>query len=113
MITLYSVLIVIACIGMVFIVLIQNPKGGGISSSFGALNQIGGVKQTTEGVEKATWILIGSLVLLCLFITPQMQGGTQAKKGDVPESTIPMGNTIGGAQQLMPTQAEGQNTPKK
>lgn len=85
-------LIVICCAGMIGIVLIQNPKGGGISSSFGALNQIGGVKQTTEGVEKVTWFLAIFLVVLCLLATPYMKGGQTTKQAN-PESTVPMNNT--------------------
>jgi preprotein translocase subunit SecG len=73
-------LIVITCVGIIGIVLIQNPKGGGISSSFGALNQIGGVKQTTEGVEKVTWGLAIVLVVLCLAATPYMRGGKAKQK---------------------------------
>ena len=84
------VFIVIACIAMIGIVLIQNPKGGGISSNFGALNQIGGVKQTTEGVEKVTWILAISLVVLCLAATPYMKGSQEKTETGSPESTVPM-----------------------
>jgi preprotein translocase subunit SecG len=91
--TIVTILIVIVCLALIGIVLIQNPKGGGISSSFGALNQIGGVKQTTEGVERVTWILAIALVLFCLFATPLMKGGTaQNSKGSSPESTVPMNN---------------------
>lgn len=86
-------LIVIACVGMIGIVLIQNPKGGGISSSFGALNQIGGVKQTTEGVEKITWVLAIAIVVLCLLATPYMKGSKAAAGNTAnPESSIPMSN---------------------
>jgi preprotein translocase subunit SecG len=84
-------LIVITCIGIIGIVLIQNPKGGGISSSFGALNQIGGVKQTTEGVEKVTWGLAVFLVVLCLLATPYMKGGV-TKANATPESSVQMNN---------------------
>ncbi|HLP11027.1 MAG TPA: preprotein translocase subunit SecG [Flavobacteriales bacterium] len=89
-------LIVITCIGIIGIVLIQNPKGGGISSSFGALNQIGGVKQTTEGVEKVTWGLAIFLVMLCLLATPYMRGGV-TKANANPESSVQMNNLPQGA----------------
>lgn len=88
MLTFIIILIVIVCIGLIGIVLIQNPKGGGISSSFGALNQISGVKQTTEGVEKVTWFLAIFLVVLSLLATPYMKGNVQRK--DTPESSVPM-----------------------
>ena len=84
-------LIIITCIAIIGIVLIQNPKGGGISSTFGALNQIGGVKQTSEGVEKITWGLAIFLVVLCLVATPYMKGGT-TKVNATPESSVQMNN---------------------
>lgn len=102
--TIITILIVIACLAIIGIVLIQNPKGGGIASNFGALNQIGGVKQTTEGVEKVTWILAISLVVLCLAATPYMKGG-QTKEGGKDtklESTVPM---------TTPSNAPMMNTP--
>jgi preprotein translocase subunit SecG len=49
------------------IVLIQNPKGGGLSSSFGGFgNQIMGVKQTTDVLEKGTWLFAAIVGILCL-----------------------------------------------
>jgi preprotein translocase subunit SecG len=62
-----SILIIIACILLMLVVLIQNPKGGGLSSTFGGLsNQILGVKRTTDFLEKATWTLIIAVALLSM-----------------------------------------------
>ncbi len=47
------VLIILVCVFLALIVLIQNPKGGGLDSSFGAANQIGGVKRTADFLEKS------------------------------------------------------------
>lgn len=85
---LFTVLLIAVCILLVLVVLIQNPKGGGISSGFGAANQIMGVKQSTDLVEKTTWYLAVGLVVLCLFSAPMMGGkGTKANKQM--ETTIP------------------------
>jgi preprotein translocase subunit SecG len=53
---------------LVLVVLVQNPKGGGLSSSFGggAGNQIMGAKKTTDFLEKATWTLAIALISLSL-----------------------------------------------
>ena len=59
-------LIILICIFLALIVLVQNSKGGGLSSSFGGGNQIMGVKKTADVLEKATWILGAILVALCL-----------------------------------------------
>ena len=47
--------------------MVQNPKGGGLSSSFGGdSQQIGGVKKTTDFLDKSTWILASLLLILIL-----------------------------------------------
>ena len=59
-------LIIVICIFLSLIVLVQNSKGGGLSSTFGGGNQIMGVKKTADFLEKTTWILAAILVALCL-----------------------------------------------
>ncbi len=64
---LFLILIVIASVLLGFIILVQNPKGGGLGSSFGGLNtQLMGVKQTTDVLEKGTWIFASVIGILCL-----------------------------------------------
>jgi preprotein translocase subunit SecG len=68
MIILFVILIVLACLILGFIVLVQNPKGGGLSGSIaGFSNQFMGVKQTTDVLEKGTWIFAVIVAMLCLF----------------------------------------------
>jgi len=67
-----TVLIILVCLLLGVIVLIQNPKGGGLGSGFGNVNQIGGVKRTADFLEKATWGLAILLVLLCLGSTYEL-----------------------------------------
>ncbi|MFA6884612.1 MAG: preprotein translocase subunit SecG [Paludibacteraceae bacterium] len=62
--TIITSFIVIASVLLVGVVLVQNSKGGGLSSGFAAQNQIMGVKKTTDFIEKATWILVGVVVFL-------------------------------------------------
>lgn len=75
----YSVLVILAVIVAILltlIVLIQESKGGGLASNFAASNQIMGVRKTTDVVEKATWILAGTLVVLAvstIFFAPRQQ----------------------------------------
>ena len=72
---LITVLIVALCILMIFVVLAQNPKGGGLSSSFGAANQFGGIKQTMDVIEKITWGIAIAIVVLSL-ISSKMTSST-------------------------------------
>ena len=71
--TLLVILIVIAAILMVGIVLIQESKGGGLASSFASYNQIGGVRKTTDFIEKTTWGLAAFMVVVsiaCAYVAP-------------------------------------------
>ena len=67
MLILFAVLVILASVILGFIVLVQNPKGGGLSGTFGGVgNQLMGVKQTTDVLEKGTWIFAGVVGILCL-----------------------------------------------
>ena len=63
-----TVLILIAAVLLILIVLVQNSKGGGLASGFSSSNQIMGVRKTTDFLEKATWGLAGTMIVLCIII---------------------------------------------
>ncbi len=63
---LFSILILITCALLLLVILVQNPKGGGLSSTFGDGNQFMGVKKTSDFLEKSTWGLALALVALTL-----------------------------------------------
>jgi preprotein translocase subunit SecG len=69
MYTLIMVVIFIVCLLLILLVLVQNSKGGGLASSFSSSNQVMGVRRTTDFLEKATWILAISLVVLSIWAT--------------------------------------------
>lgn len=63
--TLFMVLIMIACVLLVIIVMAQNPKGGGLSGTFGGTSSAQfGVQRTNDFMETATWSLGGLIILL-------------------------------------------------
>ncbi|SFU51326.1 preprotein translocase subunit SecG [Pustulibacterium marinum] len=65
--TLFIIGILVVCFLLVLVVMVQNPKGGGLSSTFGgSANTIGGVKKTGDFLEKSTWTLASILVVLIL-----------------------------------------------
>ena len=73
MYTLFVVFIVVAALLMIGIVLIQESKGGGLASQFSGYNQIGGVRKTTDFIEKTTWGLAAAMVVLsvaCAYVAP-------------------------------------------
>ena len=74
---LFTVLIIIACVGLILFVLVQNPKGGGLNSEFGSAVQLGGAKRATDILEKGTWGLAIGIAILCLImVTPSGNTGS-------------------------------------
>lgn len=61
-------MIVVVSILLVLVILVQNPKGGGLSSAFGgdSPQMLGGVKKTTDFLDKATWALVIGLFVLVI-----------------------------------------------
>ncbi len=82
MLTGLTVLIALVCVLLMGAVLIQNPKGGGIDSTFGgsASNQMFGAAKSTDFIEKITWYLAIALFALCI-ITSFFTGDTAALDG--------------------------------
>lgn len=65
------VLIFIASLLIVLAVLAQSPKSG-MAANFGASNQVMGARQTSDFLEKFTWTLAISIVVLSLLATMAM-----------------------------------------
>lgn len=111
-----AIVIIVACILLTLIVLIQNPKGGGIAANFVAPNQIMGVKRSTDVVEKATWILAAALIILALgsnFARPTGGDGDATVKESrikeniegAPMPAAPVNPAPGATEQTQPTTA--------
>lgn len=78
MTVLFVILIILASIVLSLIVLVQNPKGGGLAGNVaGFSNQFMGVKQTTDVLEKGTWIFAAVIAILCITSTFFIAGGEQ------------------------------------
>ena len=105
MYTIFAILIVVTCILLVLVVLVQNPKGGGLSATFGGGNQVMGVKKTADFLEKATWYLAIALLVLSLmsnFAIPRSSDGAihqsnvqeQIDEAIIPTQAIPSLPTV-------------------
>ena len=67
MLLIFGILVILASVILGLIVLVQNPKGGGLAGNIaGFSNQFMGVKQTTDVLEKGTWIFAALIAVLCL-----------------------------------------------
>jgi preprotein translocase subunit SecG len=83
-------LIVVASVLLGLIILIQNPKGGGLASNVGGFsNQLMGVKQTNDVLEKGTWVLAIMVSLLCLFSVMFVPRATASNQHAPQNVTVP------------------------
>ena len=74
--SIFLVLITIVSFLLVVVIMVQNPKGGGLSSSFGGgANQLGGVQKTTDFLDKSTWTLATLLLALILLSNVTIMDG--------------------------------------
>lgn len=81
MVLLFLILVLLSCIILGLVVLVQNPKGGGLAANIGGIsNQFMGVKQTTDVLEKGTWIFAAIVALLCLFSAAFIPDATGGRK---------------------------------
>lgn len=113
MTVLFVILILLAAIVLSLIVLVQNPKGGGLAGNIGGFsNQFMGVKQTTDVLEKGTWIFAAVIAILCLLSTFFIPGGRTVRERNLgtenvpaqPQPQSPNTGTYPGTQQTPATQ---------
>ena len=112
---LFVALIVLAALLMCFVVLIQNSKGGGLSSSFAASNQIMGVRKTTDFIEKLTWGLAAFIVVISIaaaYVVPtQTEASSVIMEQAVKEqATNPLNAPAGFAAPQTETQSQEEAT---
>lgn len=112
--TLFVVLIVLVSILMIGIVLIQESKGGGLSSQFSSSNQFMGVRKTTDLVEKITWGLAAVMVVIsviCAYTAPKAitEESVMENAATQTETTNPTNMPGFGAPQ--PTKGNAQQAP--
>lgn len=104
---LFIILIILACVVLSLIVLVQNPKGGGLAGNIaGFSNQFMGVKQTTDVLEKGTWIFAGVIAVLCLASTLFISGARGMNRADA------LGNGVTNTQQTAPVQNQQPAVPQ-
>ena len=69
--TICIALILVASVLVILAVLVQNPKSG-MAANFGASNQVMGVRETTNMLEKFTWAMAIAIFVLSLIATLAM-----------------------------------------
>ena len=88
---LLMVAIIIACILLAIIILAQNPKGGGLSGTFGGASSASfGIQRTNDFMEKATWTLGGVVVgLIFLSVVLTAKPSAVVIPNEKPHTTAP------------------------
>ncbi|SMO40126.1 preprotein translocase subunit SecG [Solitalea koreensis] len=108
MYTALVILAILVAVLLILIVLIQNPKGGGLSSAFGGSSQMLGVQKTNDFLEKATWALAISLLVISLsinFFIPRGESATESIiQEQIDKTPVPMQNqTLPAAPSVTPS----------
>ena len=85
--TFLTVIILIICFLLGAVILVQNPKGGGLASGFTGGAAMGGVQRTTDFLEKSTWYLVVALFVSCM-AAGIYNGNAEANVG-IDESFMP------------------------
>ena len=98
-----TILILIASIFLILIVLVQNSKG------FSSTNQIMGVRKTTDFLEKATWSLAGTVVILSIVAAaflPSQNAASGSEIKDKVQQSLPVNTKPGFENQGAPEQTQ-------
>jgi preprotein translocase subunit SecG len=72
--SIFLVLITIVCFLLIVVIMVQNPKGGGLSSTISGSQMLGGVQKTTDFLDKSTWTLATILIALILLSSLSFTG---------------------------------------
>ncbi|MEO0311604.1 MAG: hypothetical protein RIQ89_1261 [Bacteroidota bacterium] len=111
-----TIIIIAVAVLLTLVVLVQNSKGGGLSSGFTGSNQIMGVQRTTDFIEKLTWGLAIALVALCLMASFSLPDTNEAAIGTQLQEQVDKGipaKTPPAATGAQPLQPAAQPTPAK
>jgi preprotein translocase subunit SecG len=113
--TIFLVLITIVCFLLIVVIMVQNPKGGGLSSTFGSSQMMGGVQKTTDFLDKSTWYLAGALIALILLSSLSFTGGSSETGSKIIDESATTAPAIPSAPQTAPaattTDAKATETP--
>ncbi len=91
MITFLTVAIALVCVLLIVVVLIQNPKGGGLDSTFGGggASQMFGAAKSTDLIEKITWGLAITLFVLCIITAVIVKNSAGLGGSGIPLDSLP------------------------
>src|SRR6187549_1866757 len=110
MFSIFLVLITIVCFLLIVVIMVQNPKGGGLSSTIGGSQMLGGVQKTTDFLDKSTWTLATVLIALILLSSLSFDGSLSDTDSKIIEKSE---TTTAPAQNAAPVQSTPAAEPVK
>ncbi len=114
MFTLVLVLVIIVSFLLGIVILVQNSKGGGLSSGFAASNQIMGVRKTTDFLEKLTWGFAITMLVLAIvgnFVIPRNTATNNASIIEDQIQNVPAAQAPAAQPAAQPAQPAAQPAP--
>ncbi len=87
--SIFVALISLVCFLLIIVIMVQNPKGGGLSSTFGSSQTIGGVQNTTDFLDKSTWMLAAVLITLILLSNLSFNGAVADSDSKIIDGSTP------------------------
>ncbi|AWG20157.1 preprotein translocase subunit SecG [Flavobacterium faecale] len=85
--SIFLVLITIVCFLLIVVIMVQNPKGGGLSSTVGGSQMLGGVQKTTDFLDRSTWTLATVLIALILLSSLSFTGSLSDTDSKIIDNT--------------------------
>ncbi|KAF2082748.1 MULTISPECIES: preprotein translocase subunit SecG [Flavobacterium] len=85
--SIFLVLITIVCFLLIVVIMVQNPKGGGLSSTISGTQMLGGVQKTTDFLDKSTWTLATVLIVLILLSSLSFSGSLSDTESKIIDKT--------------------------
>ena len=105
----FAILVIIVCFLLVVIIMVQNPKGGGLSSTFGGSQQmIGSVQKTNQFLDRATWTLSATVVVLAILSSLTLPKEAQGTYDEILDGGSSPRTELPAAQPIAPAATPGQ-----
>jgi preprotein translocase subunit SecG len=107
--SIFLILITLVCFLLILAIMVQNPKGGGLSSTLGGSQMMGGVQKTTDFLDQSTWtlgaILVALILLSSLSFSTALSSSENVIKDLTPTTTTAPASTPAPAENTAPTTA--------
>lgn len=110
MITFVAVIHIIACLGLIGLVLIQDSKGGGVFTSQSSSNSVLGAGGATTLAQTMTKVIAGIFAITCIVLSIMSASSSKSVIDSATPVTIPTSSTT--PAQPSTNSTAGENIPK-